>query len=67
MGRNVFVSYKYGDLEVKQFESYHRTTVRDYVNVISRILDSTDELHYRGEKTARTSRDSITNDRKKIG
>ncbi len=50
MGRNVFVSYKYVDSEVKQFKSYHRTTVRDYVNVISRILDSTDELHYRGEK-----------------
>ena len=50
MGRNVFVSYKYGDSEVKQFNTYYKTTVRDYVNVISRILDSTDELHYRGEK-----------------
>ena len=46
----MFVSYKYGDSEVRQFNPYYMTTVRDYVNVISGILDSTDELHYRGER-----------------
>lgn len=50
MGRNVFVSYKYADSNVRQFvNSGYRTTVRDYVDVISRILEGTDRFYFRGE------------------
>ena len=50
LGRNVFVSYKYADSDVRQFRnSNHRTTVRDYVNVISKILENTGKLYFRGE------------------
>ena len=50
MGRNVFVSYKYADSSVRQFRnSKHKTTVRDYVNVLSKILKQTNEFYFRGE------------------
>lgn len=50
MGRNVFVSYKYGDRDVRQFiGSEHRTTSRDYVNVIESILEDTEIYYYKGE------------------
>ena len=50
MGRNIFVSYKYADSNVQQFlNSRYRTTVRDYVNVIAKILDRTDGFNFRGE------------------
>ena len=50
MGRNVFVSYKYGDNNVQQFaRGPWPTTSRDYVNVVMKILDNTDFYYYNGE------------------
>lgn len=50
MGRNVFVSYKYADSDVQQFvNSRYRTTVRDYVDIIAKILGRTDGFYFRGE------------------
>ncbi len=51
MGRNVFVSYKYRDNSVKQFDKEEETICRDYVDVIEkRILRETDSYYYRGEE-----------------
>ena len=50
MGRNVFVSYKYGDNNVRQFRhSNHKTSSRDYVNVIQQILEETECFYFNGE------------------
>ena len=50
MGRNVFVSYKYGDYNVHQFKnSNHKTSSRDYVNVIMEILEETEFYYFNGE------------------
>ena len=50
MGRNVFVSYKYGDNNVQQFaRGPWPTSSRDYVNVIMKILDKTEFYYYNGE------------------
>ena len=50
MGRNVFVSYRYGDYNVRQFRnSDHATSSRDYVNVIEEILQDTEFYYFRGE------------------
>ncbi len=46
----MFVSYKYADSDVRQFpNSGHRTTARDYVDAVSRILEGTGEFYFRGE------------------
>ena len=50
MGRNVFVSYKYGDESVKQFNNGRLTTSRDYVNIVDRILGETGDYYFRGEE-----------------
>lgn len=50
MGRNVFVSYKYWDNSVRQFDKEEETIVRDYVNIVERVLEKTSEYYYRGEK-----------------
>ena len=47
-GNNVFVSYKYGDSDVKQLKK--DTIVRDYVDELIRIFDKSREVRYRGEK-----------------
>lgn len=45
------MSYKYADPNVQQIgDSWQRTTVRDYVDIIAKILDRTDKFYYRGEK-----------------
>ena len=50
MGRNVFVSYKYWDNSVSQFDKEEETIVRDYVNVIKKKLDKSRDYYYRGEE-----------------
>ncbi len=51
MGRNVFISYRYGDCDVHQFpNSHHETTSRDYVNVIKKILEETQFYYFRAER-----------------
>lgn len=46
----MFVSYKYADSSVQQItNSGYETTVRDYVDVLSNILDQTDGFYFRGE------------------
>lgn len=53
----MFVSYKYADSSVRQFvNSGYRTTVRDYVDVISRIFDNTDRFYFRGENDGESFR-----------
>jgi len=58
MGRKVFVSYKYGDTQVKDLNVYEenwfgqdvkvQTKARHYVNELSEILDSEDHI-FKGE------------------
>ena len=45
------MSYKYHDGSVRQFKgrSYGETTVRNYVDVISEIIEETGKYYYRGE------------------
>ena len=51
MGRNVFVSYKYGDNDVRQFRNSDcPTSSRDYVNVIKEILEETEFFYFNGEE-----------------
>lgn len=51
MGRNVFISYKYGDYNVHQFEnSDHMTSSRDYVDVIANKIEDLGQYYYRGEE-----------------
>lgn len=46
----MFVSYKYADSSVHQIaNSGYETTVRDYVDILSNILDKTDGFYFRGE------------------
>lgn len=48
MGNKIFVSYKYGDNQVENLDSYGYSTVRDYVDEFERILDLSDNI-YKGE------------------
>ena len=51
MGRNVFVSYKYADEDVKHIFGCWPTTVRNYVDIlIDKFSNETDHA-YRGEGT----------------
>lgn len=47
MGRKIFVSYKYADDSVKTLGEYP-TTVRDYVNIFEKKVDSSTHV-YKGE------------------
>lgn len=50
-GRKIFVSYKYGDDQVRELPSgrWPHTIARDYVDVIERMLDPTDHV-FKGER-----------------
>ena len=49
MGRNVFVSYKYADDSVEHLYGCFPTTVRDYVDILSKKLEQNGNV-YRGEQ-----------------
>lgn len=46
MGRNVFVSYKFGDSNVKPLKGEWSTTARSYVNEIERLLAYNGHAYY---------------------
>ncbi len=45
MGRKIFVSYKYSDEAVYDIEGNFNQTVRDYVDVIERKIDFSDDIY----------------------
>ena len=45
MGRKIFVSYKYEDTEVYDIEGSFNQKVRDYVDVIERKIDFSDDIY----------------------
>ncbi len=54
MGRKVFISYKYGDSDVKQFSNLYSVfrepdTARSYVNKIQEYLETQSDHIYKGE------------------
>jgi hypothetical protein len=52
MGRKVFVSYKYGDTQVKPLRGIveRPTQVRDYVNYLENAFLEIDELYWYAER-----------------
>lgn len=52
MGRNVFISYKYGDNRVLALPEINgrKTRVRDYVNLLENRFMDIDELYWYGER-----------------
>lgn len=51
MGRKIFISYKYKDSDVKKItdDFFHQDTVRDYVNKIEELIDTSTDHIYKGE------------------
>lgn len=48
MGKKIFVSYKYSDMFVQNFEGDFYTTPRNYVDEIEKLLEEDDHI-YKGE------------------
>ena len=51
MGKKIFISYKYGDTDVKSLSGHsiwNPTKVRDYVDLLEDYIDSSDHI-YKGE------------------
>ncbi|MAG85847.1 MAG: hypothetical protein CMB97_00315 [Flavobacteriaceae bacterium] len=70
MGKKIFVTYKYGDTQVRVLPRITETSVRNYVDVLQDSLDKDDHLnkgeaddedlsHFRNETIASTLRDKI--------
>lgn len=49
MGHKIFVSYKYADDSVRNFNNNKNSTVRDYVDYFQTIIDSSNHIN-KGEK-----------------
>ena len=60
--RNIFVSYKYADTNVRALDGHSPTKVRHYVNEIEKLLDKEDHIYYGehdGEDLSNMSEDQI--------
>lgn len=62
MNRNVFVSYKYADDNVQGIPGLYHTTVRNYVDIVEKLLSLEGQIYYgehKGEDLSGWSEDQI--------
>lgn len=45
MGRKIFISYKYADNQVQNLPMQSNSTVRDYVDVLEKLIDTSDHIY----------------------